>query len=337
MLGIKSKIQQYFHERGDFLSLERLEINPIGYTCNHNCPMCWRQSLSNDEKLNLSKNHKTDLNLGDYINLINNLPKTVKYIDIVGGGEPLLYPKLKDLFEIIRLKHLRGMLMTNGSLLSPGIIHALISTNFESIRISLHAASRRTYNKIHGVDHFNQVISNIKRLILLRKLSPLISLYFVIQNNNISEIESFVNLAYQLQVDKIEFGSLILYENNNAHLSVDYNRAIESLEQIRNTIHIDNNCDVILNQLKSRKASVSGDSIRDKNQYDCPLIYNHLEILSNGNTYPCCISLGHIPGISIKEHSISEVWNMYHNFRRNIIQGKFYPFCESECTIRLLK
>jgi len=337
MLGIKRKIRQYFNERGLFLSLEKISISPVGYNCNHNCRMCWRQNLSKQKKIDLTLSNKTDLKIDEYIKLIKSLPKTVKQIDIVGGGEPLLCPNITDIFKIIHIKHLHGRLITNGSLLSPKIIKSLISSNFESIRISFHAATRHTYKKIHGIDHFNQVINNIKYLISHRQLHPQVILYFVIQRDNICEIENFVDLAYKLHVDKIEFGSLINFDKKSACLNPDHNHVIKLLKHIQNKIDIDNNCSDILNEYNSKLQAKSEDSHSINKKYYCPIIYNNLEILANGNAYPCCISIGRIPGLSVREHSIKDVWKMYHNFRHNIIHEKYYYFCESLCPMRLLK
>jgi len=115
-------------------------------------------------------------------------------------------------------------------------------------------------------------------------------------------------------------------------MNPDTEKLITVLKQIKKTIHIENNFVDILNELQSKKSLLLKNSAASHNYY-CPIIYNELEILADGNVYPCCISLGNIPGISIKKYTIVEIWNMYHNFRKNIIKKNFYPFCKTSCTL----
>ena len=154
---------------------------------------------------------KNDLTIQDYQNLLTNLPKSVRQIEIVGGGEPLLFHQIIPLLISIKNEHYYGSLITNGSLLNQKLINHLIKYKWDMVRISFHAASAKTYQKIQGVDHYKTVIKNIRLFLKLRSQSrlPKLKLLFVIQKDNYHEIKAFIELCQKLKVDQLEFDYLI--------------------------------------------------------------------------------------------------------------------------------
>ncbi|MCP3966864.1 MAG: radical SAM protein [Lentisphaerae bacterium] len=90
----------------------------------------------------------------------------VKEIGMFLLGESLL---CKDLPEYIRYaKENAGIeyifLTTNGSLCTPRRVTPLVEAGLDSIKFSMNAGSKERYKEIHGVDKFDEVISNIKWL-----------------------------------------------------------------------------------------------------------------------------------------------------------------------------
>jgi MoaA/NifB/PqqE/SkfB family radical SAM enzyme len=85
----------------------------------------------------------------------------VKAIEFSGGGEPTTHPDIK---EIITYCYNLGFdlgIVTNGYLLDrlEGCYHM-----FTFIRVSVDAASPETYAKVHGVNYFDKVIENLKKV-----------------------------------------------------------------------------------------------------------------------------------------------------------------------------
>jgi MoaA/NifB/PqqE/SkfB family radical SAM enzyme len=74
--------------------------------CNLNCSFC-----SNVNRKTSSLDLKVITNCLDYL-----ISKGLKSCEITGGGEPLLYPQINDLFEYILSKGLKLGLITNGTM-----------------------------------------------------------------------------------------------------------------------------------------------------------------------------------------------------------------------------
>ena len=289
MFGIKTKIKnlinQYFCQDG----LTHVRLDPSGITCNHKCIMCWQQQLSKSQRKNLTINfQKNKLHLDDYKKLIRSFPRSVKSIELVGAGEPLLFEDIKELIKIVKNKNYFGLLITNGSLLHKSIRQTLIQSNWNSIRISLHAGTAKTYKTIHSRDDFEIVISNIKALLKERENKlPYVKLLFVIQKDNFHELKKFIKLAEKTKVDEIEFDYLI--PNSKKELFLNKNELINIKKELNKIdTSLKNNINSIKKMFKNDAWNINKEI--KKNYFDhasCHL--NHLEISQTGETSPCCL------------------------------------------------
>lgn len=342
MLGLKSYFIFSLKQHFDFLDrLETVRISPVGYLCNHSCPMCWRnQTDFKTKKKSFSALEKKSLTLRDYKNLIATFPKSVKNIDIVGGGEPLLYPKFGDLIELIKKRGLKGRLITNGIFLHD-VSSVLIKNNWETVRISFHAATKNVYKEIHGQDDYEKVISNIKNLIRLRGTSvfPKISLLFVIQKNNAHQVCNFFDLAESLKVDEVEYDYVV--QDIPLILNItkaQKNDVILGLEKYKHKKRITHNIEYVLENFKLHPNWNPQDRYsRDYFKFRfCSNIENNLDINSTGRALPCCFACYDKKfNRNIKNESLAMIWDAYSPFRKDLHQGKFRYFCTKYCNYRL--
>ena len=167
------------------------EIDPSN-RCQNECNFCMYA--------NYRKENPVDLDFGVYLNLINNLRKLgVKSITFTGGGEPLVHPEIRNM--ILAAQDFELGLTTNGIFLNR--VFDLLG-HFEWVRISLDAATSKTYRLLKGTDFFNRVIDNVK-IALDEKIELIdIGLSYVISKGNEHEIEKAQILAKDLGVDYIQ-------------------------------------------------------------------------------------------------------------------------------------
>ena len=87
----------------------------------------------------------------------------VEEVGLFWIGEPLL---VKDLPEYVAYAKKIGLeyvfITTNGRLATPDRIQQLFDSGLDSIKFSINAGNRTLYQKSHGVDAFDTVVSNIK-------------------------------------------------------------------------------------------------------------------------------------------------------------------------------
>lgn len=341
MFGIKTRIKEIARERfGLFDDLTNIRINPVGYACNHACPMCWRLNLSPKEKQLYSAIDRTSLTLHEYETIFHDMPKTVRHVDVVGGGEPLLYRDIEALFRLIKTKRRTCRLITNGSLITESIAETLVNLSWDNVRISFHAASRSVYKKVNGADNFERVKRNFH--ILKKKRGsgryPNIALLFVIQRDNYSDITRFVRLAQKLGVDEIQFDSLVPINKSLVLTPRQRATTVRLLRVSKKICTIRNNIAQAIDLYAHHPAW--NEKKRSSSYFTgryCELVQNNIDITSDGKVSPCCFAPMIRVGHSLRSHSIQEVWKDLRSFRTELRHGKFRTFCLAACNYDLPK
>jgi AdoMet-dependent heme synthase len=118
---------------------------------------------------------------------------------IVEGGEPLLREDLFELLELMQLRQLDVHLVTNGMLLSPGILGALKRLGVK-VMISLDGANAATYEAIRCGASFKRVIEqagNCAREGLLEAFN------FTVMKTNYTEIPGVFEIAKSTGIKQI--------------------------------------------------------------------------------------------------------------------------------------
>lgn len=188
--------------------------------CNHGCSWCHFAYTHTKGPLANSVKPKGYINTGDVfdfyllLDVVNQLAAIgVKSITWTGGGEPSLYPFIK---EIVNYTHSLGIdqgIYTNGSFINEELASVLKSkTTF--IYISLDECTREDFKQSKGVDRFTKVLEGIKRLVESEGKST-IGVGFLLHQNNYTKIEEMANLGKSLKVDYVQFRPIIDYDLDN--------------------------------------------------------------------------------------------------------------------------
>jgi len=169
-----------------------LELHP-STACNHKCIWCRYWGMSKKNTLEL-----------DYMeNLLNKFPM-LKGVRISGGGEPLVNKNTPCIIEIFGQQGIKIGLDSNGALFDDYSIQK-VGKYCQYARISLDAATRETYKKVHGKDDFNKVINNIKKL--ANTDLPELGVSYLVTKHNVHEIPKLADL--DLPVNYVHLKPLI--------------------------------------------------------------------------------------------------------------------------------
>lgn len=162
------------------------------------CVMCCK-SLYDDKP----SSSRAPLNI---INKFATYLKGANFISLHGLGEPLL---CKNLFDILAIAGQKPYTMfnTNGLLLSKQKSKELISKGLKEINFSIDAAYSKTYDKIRKESTFIRLKDNIKYLAILKKAKrssyPIVIINMTLMEENIMELPAFVDLAYELDAERV--------------------------------------------------------------------------------------------------------------------------------------
>lgn len=181
--------------------------------CNLKCSMCFQS----DDLLPVTKTTKVPFMAMDTFKKV--VDESAKYrlpaLKLSWRGESMLN---KNFVEMIRYAKAKGILevttLTNGTLMDEAMCRNILSSGLDQIVISIDGITKETYEKIRIGADYDQVLNNLRTLVLLRgKLrKPFIRLQYTESDANRHETQDFYNY-WRAKVDEItisyckEFGS----------------------------------------------------------------------------------------------------------------------------------
>ncbi|MFH1800253.1 MAG: radical SAM protein [Candidatus Omnitrophota bacterium] len=145
-----------------------------------------------------------------------------------GDGEPLLHPDFMKMIEYVRLKGVKPLFFTNGSLLTREIAEKIIELEVREIYCSFPAGTAETYAKVclesRPSDLFQKTVENMKTLMELKRKSgkqfPRVIMTHVLHAMNFHELIPMAETDAYIGTDAARF-YLIRIDDNNGHLRLN--------------------------------------------------------------------------------------------------------------------
>ena len=215
-----------------------------------------------------------------------------------GIGEPLLN---REIFEIIAYLKTRGptVLFNSDAIgLTAQRAPRLVESGLDEYRVSMDAATRDTYRRLRGVDQFDRVVANVRRLVQLERegarSTPRVSLWFTASRANLDELPAFVRLAAglgvaEVYVQRLVFNGLGLATERNAlhgTLREHEQAVLDEAESLARMLSIALRASGLTTPLESLK----GGSRHPRPWAGCQRPWTLSYVTANGNVLPCCIS-----------------------------------------------
>lgn len=292
--------------------LPKLDLN-ITNRCNFRCCHCaFDSGLCRMKEMSVSKLEEI---------LTDTKQLGGKRIDIT-GGEPTLRKDLHEIIIIAKGMEYKIELVTNGSLLEKEDLQHLKSIGLDAIAVSLDGISPAVYNRIRKMDE--KIFSKAKGTI-----QDAIAAGFPVKVNTIACEENLHEITkiseWCIDAGAIEHG-LYYYTpvGRGARSMLNAIEPIKWLDFIREELpEIDSRIKLTLEVplIESGSPLQGTDCILEEDAY-------HLQILPDGNVYPCAIlaSYGKAAG-NLNDVSVREIWeNRLAPYSRNIYDEIFKRF-----------
>lgn len=292
-------------------SLPKLDLN-ITNRCNFRCVHCAFDSgikkMKEFSAKELERILKETKELGG------------ERIDIT-GGEPLVRKDLDKIIKIGKKLGYRIELVTNGSLVTKERLKKFKSLGLDAIAVSLDGSNHKTYNKIRKADEktFNHVIDVVENSVELGFYTKVNTVAF---KSNKIDLPNITQLCIDLRVN--EHG--IYYFTPVGRGKYGGQFSIEPLEWLRfirkSLMKFDSKIKISIEFPFIEKDFKIGncDCILKEDPY-------HLQILPDGNVYPCAILASYGKPIrNLNKSSVDEVWNdrkLWSTYYRKVLSGIF--------------
>lgn len=244
--------------------------------CNHKCIFC------------PNKHHARPAKMMDYnfarrvINECSELLGKNKKICFHMNGEPLLYRRLPELISWSKDKGYEYIfLTTNGSLATPQLLTDIFEAGLDSIKFSINAGTKDTYNKIHGANDFEKAMSALKFAAQWKTKNPNFKVFVscVGVKDNYDELEILKEQVSSL-VDEVVFYYPCTYAGQ------------ESVENLY--------CD--LSDLDIKTFSI-------RHSVPCSVLWNSINVTAEGYLSICCSEADNRLVIeNLNNMSVKEAW-----------------------------
>jgi len=226
-------------------------------------------------------------------------------VELTGGGEPLLYPAIKECLDRIAERKLELAIVTNGSLFNEEILDRV--KNPKWIRFSIDAATPKCYARYHQVrpEYFTIVLKNLQRVIDENFKDCLIGVSFIIAPENYEEIVKATRLFKGMGVHNIRF-SFAYTTKYDKLLSLKERK--ETFDLLRKAKNFEDK-DFRVFVMESRLDDFSPRAVREKEFQFCGYQMFTFQIGCDCLVYPCCVEKYHKPFAfgDIRKQTLKEI------------------------------
>ncbi len=248
-------------------------IMEVTNACNDQCMFCG------------NRNQTRKLTMADkelFFSIIDQaIENGVREIGFYLGGEPFLNKGLEEYVAYAAQKRRGGIeylyVTTNGAYATIDRLRKLAECGLNSIKFSINAGSRETYQAIHGQDDFEKVKKNVGDLhsaIQAYEFTMATYVTFVKCRQNAHEVEKFKK-TFEPLVDKVYIGEVNAQSGKNP--------AIE-------------------------KVKLDGMEI-DHAKWPCAMLFNRLHVTSDGYLDACCTDYSNITAVEdLSQVSLIDAW-----------------------------
>jgi len=299
----------------------RLESTPsyitIGahYNCNASCVFC----LGGDYPSFTLEKYKNFFEP----KLKHVLEKAVN-IGFCGFGEILLHPEIGAILDYLNatLPDQSKAFTTNGIMLNETICQKLTDGKYD-VMISLHASNGTLHEKLTRTKKFDDILKNVKRLVELKKQKQSklsINMVFVVTQDNIEDLISFIKLSKELSTDCVSANYITMFETPHVDMSVFWikekaNAILSEAEKYKDGFSV--------NLPLKFQIYQKSDNVACRDPWE--FFYTEVQ----GSVNPCCLAGNHIGNLN--DSSFEDIWNSggYFMLREGIVTGNIHTWCKN--------
>ena len=250
----------------------------ITNVCNMNCKYCSVRGVHSKIRDGLS----TD----EYKKIIDKLVEIGTFQIGLTGGEPTTRKDLVKLVSYIANKNVACNLTTNGYIVPEKLVIELKDAGLTQVQISLDSYKKEVHEKYRTEGSFDRALQTAK---LFKKYGFIVGVDTVVTNNNIDDLEKFMDFLEENDFDGL---TIIKLKQGSLDLEVfkeqvpEYNKYAEVIDKIcrrKGKLEVTIDCASVSNLCKTL-------TLEEQNKIHsagCPAGHTLISIAPNGDIYPC--------------------------------------------------
>ncbi len=134
-----------------------------------------------------------------------------------GWGESLLHPRLTEIIRLVKGAGAQVGFVTSGATLNESYISDLVRAGTDFIGFSLAGARPATHDSIRANSHLSELLEHIRTFqeikMQQKSSTPRLHIVYLLLRNNIEELPDLINLAKDLEIERIFLIHMALISN----------------------------------------------------------------------------------------------------------------------------
>src|SRR5580704_16097159 len=149
-----------------------------------------------------------------FTSIVDQLPGLERAV-LHGVGEPMLVENLPRMVRYLKDRGTYVLFNTNGTVLNERNGRALIAAGLDELRVSLDAATEKSYLAVRGKNYFKRILKNVRAFRELQDREgtdrPRVSAWLTGLKETIAELPEFVRVAASIGVKEVYLQRLVFF------------------------------------------------------------------------------------------------------------------------------
>ena len=286
-----------------------------------------------------------------FTTIVDQIPNVQRAV-LHGVGEPMLVRNLPKMVRYLKDRGTYVLFNTNGTVLNDRNGRALIGAGLDELRVSLDAATAKSFVAVRGKNYFQRILKNVRafRELQIREGvdRPRVSAWLTGLKETIAELPAFVKVAAEIGLKEVYLQRLVFFDVDSVGLA----RPDQSLYEKMNREEA-----ALLNEATelaksfgitfSASGAVAEPGMSLKRNADaspwslCRRPWTVMYFTANGRALPCCIAPFSQRGYEnytlgdATQQTLHEIWSggAYRSFREALLSDQPPHACAS-CGLR---
>ena len=292
-----------------------------------------------------------DMSWSLFTKIVDQIPNIQRAV-LHGVGEPMLVRNLPKMVRYLKDRGTYVLFNTNGTVLNERNGRALIEAGLDELRVSLDAATPKSFVAVRGKDYFRRILRNVRAFRDLQDREghelPRVSAWLTGLKETIAELPAFVKVAAETGVKEVYLQRLVFFDNDAIGLARPDQALYEQMT--REEAHYLDEAAALAKSYgmtfsASGAASEPGVSLKREGDAShwrlCRRPWTVMYITANGRALPCCIAPFSQRGYEnytlgdATQQTLREIWNgpAYRSFREGLLSDQPPQAC-ANCGLR---
>ena len=309
--------------------------------CNNDCIACWLHSPLLAKTGPNAEDRRSQLSFEVVAQLIDDAAAMgTRDFYMAGGGDPIVYPWLRETLERIKGHGMAAAVNTNFSLADEDWCRWACEIGLDDLTISVWAGSAEAYDATHpnksGKD-FHRLVELITYLNRYKQelgQGPTVKLYHVVSNLNAHEFDAMYRLAERTGSEAVEFTvvdtvpghtDVLLFDDESRKRLLTQSLALQERLASRGEQNRLFGFEQWLRRLRCKDVV---DGLGDANivhTFPCTIGWTFLRVMPDGRV-TSCLKSHRIPIGNVNDERLFDMWNNAHQrrFRRmtNVVEKR---------------